>query len=310
MKLSGENHPLVITADKLFDILKEVHDNCGHQCFKYSYNIAKERYYWPNMYSEINAYILKCGPCQRNQPSLKSPIVPLQPLPVITKVWYRVGMDLTGPLVESEGYKYILTCIDHFTKWIETRPLKTKEAKEVAKGIFSIYCRQGAPVQIITDNGPEFTSMISKALQEAHNCKLIFTTPYHPQTNGLTESAHKAIKRSLIKLIGEKNQSWFHYLEQVTFSLNIRPKNTTSYSAFELMDGSRKPRLPNEIMNLQFLYPDVLSASVDLDVTQTADLVEFMKSRQEHSFEEAGKNLVKSKEIMKNNMIRRGQPNR
>ena len=34
------------------------------------------------------------------------------------------------------------------------------------------------------------------------------------------------------------------------------------------MNGSRKPRLPNEIMNLQFLYPDVLSASVDLDVTR------------------------------------------
>ena len=109
-------------------------------------------------------------------------------------------------------------------------------------------------------------------------------------------------------MIGEKNQSWFHYLEQVTFSLNIRPRNLTSYSAFELMNGSRKPRLPNEIMNLQFLYPDVLSASVDLDVTQTADLVEFMKSRQEHSFEEAGKNLVKSKEIMKKQYDKKVNP--
>ena len=58
-------------------------------------------------------------------------------------------MDLTGPLIESEGYKYILTFIDHFTKWIETRPLKTKNARDVATGVFSIYCRQGAPVQIV-----------------------------------------------------------------------------------------------------------------------------------------------------------------
>ena len=94
-------------------------------------------------------------------------------------------MDLTGPLVESDGCRYILTFIDHFIKWIETRPLRTKEAKEVAKGIFSIYCQQGAPVQIITDNGPEFTSMIFRSLQDIHNCKLIFTTPYHPQTKAL-----------------------------------------------------------------------------------------------------------------------------
>ena len=95
-------------------------------------------------------------------------------------------------------------------------------------------------MQIITDNGPEFTSMISRFLQDIHNCKLIFTTPYHPQTNGLVESAHKALKKSLIKLIGEKSEDWFHYLEQVTFSLNIRPRNTTNYSAFELMNGCRK----------------------------------------------------------------------
>ena len=105
------------------------------------------------------------------------------------------------------------------------------------------------------DNCPEFTNMISKSLQEVHNCKLIFSSPYHPQTNSLVESAHKTIKRALIKSINEKREDWFHYLvEQVTFSLNIRPRETTGYSAFELMHGSRKPRLPNEAENLSFLF--------------------------------------------------------
>ena len=75
-------------VDDVFDNLRKNNNDVldGHQCFKYSYNIAKkERYYWPNMYNEIHAYILKCGPCQKNQLSLKSPIVPLQPLPIITK---------------------------------------------------------------------------------------------------------------------------------------------------------------------------------------------------------------------------------
>ncbi|KAI6648638.1 hypothetical protein LOD99_7995 [Oopsacas minuta] len=83
-------------------------------------------------------------------------------------------MDLSGPLIESEGYKYILTFIDHFTKWIETRPQKTKNARDVATGVFSIYCRQGAPVQIVTDNGREFTNTISKTLKEIQGCKLLF----------------------------------------------------------------------------------------------------------------------------------------
>ena len=53
-----------------------------------------------------------------NQPSLKSPKCPLQPLTVITKVWFSVGMDLIGPLVESNGFRNILTVINDFTRWI------------------------------------------------------------------------------------------------------------------------------------------------------------------------------------------------
>ena len=92
------------------------------------------------IFKQIRSYVDNCIRCQKNQPTLKATSIPLQPLPVFTKVWFRVGMDLTGPLVHSEGYKCILTMMDHFTKWIETRPLRSKEAKEVAKWIFSIYC--------------------------------------------------------------------------------------------------------------------------------------------------------------------------
>ena len=204
----------------------------------------------------ITEHVQACIRCMKNHSTLKSPSNPLQPLPVITKVWFRVGMDLTGPLIESNGYKYILTVIDHFTQWLETRPLRNKEAKEVARGIFSIYCRQGAPVQIISDNGTEFTNKLYKELHEFYNCKLIFSSPYHPQTNGLVESSHKALKRSLIKTLDGKKRKMVRFLEEITFSLNIRPRETTKFSAFELMHGSRKPRLPIQAENLAAVYPN------------------------------------------------------
>ena len=86
------------------------------------------------MQKDITLYVQASARCLKNQPSLKSPTNPLQPLLVITEVWFRVGMDLTDPLVESNRFKYILTVIEYFASWIETRPLRTKEANEVAKG--------------------------------------------------------------------------------------------------------------------------------------------------------------------------------
>ena len=147
--------------------------------------------------------------------------------------------------------------IDHFTRWIETRPLRSKEASEVARGLYSIYCRQGAPVQIMSDNGTEFKNKLSKALHEAYDCKLIFSTPRHPQTNGLVESSHKSIKRSLVKSLDEEHENWSDFLEEITFSINIRPRLTTSFSAFELMHGSRKPRLPIQAQNLAHQYQKI-----------------------------------------------------
>ena len=76
----------------------------------------------------------------------------------------------------------------------------------------------------------------------------------HPQTNGLVESSHKSLKRSLIKTLDEKKEKWYDFLEEITFSLNIRPRETTQFSAFELMHGSRKPRLPIQAENLANVY--------------------------------------------------------
>ena len=45
----------------------------------------------------IRSYVDNCIRCQKNQPTLKATSIQLQPLPVITKVWFRVGIDLSIP---------------------------------------------------------------------------------------------------------------------------------------------------------------------------------------------------------------------
>ena len=85
----------------------------------------------------------------------------LHPVTVKPQVWYLVGMDLIGPFNEtSEGYKYIITMTDYFSKYVEAIPIPDKTALAVAKGIFKIYCRQGAPVHIVCDQGKEFINKV------------------------------------------------------------------------------------------------------------------------------------------------------
>ena len=49
VKAIQDQNLFVIQKNEVDDVLKEVHDNSGHQCSRYTYKIAKDRYYWPNM---------------------------------------------------------------------------------------------------------------------------------------------------------------------------------------------------------------------------------------------------------------------
>ena len=50
---------------------------------------------------------------------------------------------------------------DYFSKYIEVIALPNKQAPTMAGGIVQVYCRQGALVRMISDQGREFLSVIS-----------------------------------------------------------------------------------------------------------------------------------------------------
>ena len=75
---------------------------------------------------------------------------------------YMVGMDLIGPFKKTlNGYQYILTITDYFSKYVEALSIQDKSACSVAKGIYKVYCCHGAPVSLICDQGKEFVNHVN-----------------------------------------------------------------------------------------------------------------------------------------------------
>ena len=71
------------------------------------------------MYFNVQ-HISKCDACQRTNNPIKKKLPPLNSVAVPDTPWRQVGLDLIGPLPETDfGYKYVATMTDYFSKWTE-----------------------------------------------------------------------------------------------------------------------------------------------------------------------------------------------
>jgi hypothetical protein len=116
------------------------------------------------MDADIALHLKACHRCQIRRHDDHPPPALLSSLPQPTEPNQQVHADLFGPLKTSDsGKKFILCITDALTKYVELVPLPNKEADTVANAIFDKwYCRFGAPLDIVTDQGKEFCTKLSK----------------------------------------------------------------------------------------------------------------------------------------------------
>ncbi|XP_069104102.1 uncharacterized protein [Argopecten irradians] len=198
------------------------------------------------MCNDIRDFIRACDECQR-QNHLKKISAPLQPIQVKDEAFAMVGMDLVGPLHETEhGYKYIAVVTDYFTKWPEVKAIRSKSAIEISEFIVEIICRHGTPKVILTDQGREFCNEMNEELCQRLNIEHKVTSAYHPQTNGLTERFNKTLCDSLVKYANERQNNWDQYLQMVAFATRTCVQKSTKETPFYLVYG-RKAILPIQL---------------------------------------------------------------
>ena len=108
-------------------VVKQYHDRNGHKGVQ---NIV-QKYYWPNLFKEINKYVSECTTCQTRslqkiRPSLQGTDIPPYPMA-------KLSLDLSGPYPTNlPGNKYIIAFVDWYSGWPEAFAVPDKTADTVA----------------------------------------------------------------------------------------------------------------------------------------------------------------------------------
>ena len=119
----------------------------------------------------------------------------------------RVQIDLTQivfgeeDILSKNGYKWVLTVIDCFSKFAWAYPLRSKESKPICDILCELFLREGVPIVLQSDNGGEFVSNIIKIVMPKFGIKLVNGSPYSPTTQGQVERFNKSLKQLLRKEI-------------------------------------------------------------------------------------------------------------
>ncbi len=197
----------------------------------------KKYFFWPGLKIDVAQFCKSCPVCQKV--SLRRPLrAPLQPLPIIGTPFERLGMDVVGPVERScSGNRFMLVITDYATRYPEVFPLRSGKAKSVATSLVQLFSRVGFPAEILTDQGTNFMSTLLKQVYQLLGIKSLRTTPYHPQTDGLTERFNQTLKQMLRKFVSETGRDWDQWLPYLLFAYREVPQASTGFSPFELLYG-------------------------------------------------------------------------
>lgn len=213
----------------------------SHPGIKGTKKLIKARYFWPDMDREIRSMVEKCAPCQQSKIHKHTKSEPIH-FELPSSRFETVHIDIVGPLTSVSlpnssnptTYRYVLTCIDRTTRWMEAIALTEITASSVAFAFVQTWIsRFGVPLHVVTDRGSQFESELFRELSSFTGFHRLRTTAYHPQTNGIIERTHRTIKTALMA----RKENWLQALPVVLLGIRSIP-NDSGYSPFTAVTGS------------------------------------------------------------------------
>ncbi|CAK5046064.1 unnamed protein product [Meloidogyne enterolobii] len=253
MESEEDSYPVIAIPQTLRErIMRECHENellGAHLGIAKTLEKIKKRFFWKRLSSDVHNYVSACIKCQERKimPSniRKEPIFPIT---VPKSPFERIHIDIMGPLpLTIEGYKYIFTVVDAFSKWLVAVPMENQTAITVAQAFSNNFITKfGCPRSVVSDNGRQFISNIFQDLAKLYGFKHRKTTTYHPQSNGMAERLNRVIADMLFNYVNIKGDNWGHFLQSVVFAYNTSVQASTKQSPYFIL-FFRDPIMPIDL---------------------------------------------------------------
>ena len=249
-KLSTFKDQLVVPTQFRTMIMEACHDlpgSGGHLSFKGTFDKIRDRYWWPAMSRDVTDHVKHCVSCQRRKSTTRPPELPTGHRPA-SRPFECVALDLVHYQQPSKGCHYVLSIIDHFTRFLLLVPIADKQATTVARNLVDrVIAVFGVMSTILTDQGREFDNSLLHELQTVFGYRKTRTCAYHPQANAVVERVHRQLHTMLAMYSNITQDDWAEHLALIQLAHNTAFHKTISQTPHYLLFG-RQAVLPIDII--------------------------------------------------------------
>ena len=130
----------------------------------------------------------------------------------------------------------VLVVTDHFTRYAQAYITKTQTAQMIAKTLWDKFIvHYGLPKKILMDQSQNFKSQLVADLCKLMGTQKVWTSPYHPQTNGQCERFNSTLIYMLGTLPKTKKSEWKNHIGTLVHAYNCTQNSATGFSPYFLM---------------------------------------------------------------------------
>lgn len=218
----------------------------------------------------------------------------------INDLWQMDLMEMIPYASINKGYRYILTCIDIFSRFARVQPLKSKSGIDVMNAITTMF-ESSVPTHLQTDLGKEFYNSNVKQLLKKHG---VNHYSVHSQFKAaIVERFNRTLRDRMKRYFTHKGHKiWFDVLQDFVTSYNNskhrgiynqRPVDINTENESALWQTQQK-----DVVSKSVKYPYSLHAYVRISrISQTPFVKNFDQNWSEEIFRIVGVDTT-SKPIM------------
>ena len=170
-----------------------------------------------------------------------------------------------------------LIVVDYHSRYFEIAKLPDTKSTTVITHTKSIFARHGIPSEVISDNGPQYSSKDFSLFAKQWEFKHTTVSPLYPQANGLVEKEVQTVKNLLTKAKQDRRDPYLALLEY-----RNTPIDDIGSPAQLLMSRRLRSIIPTTNAQLQ---PKVLNPH------KVMEKLRLKQKKQKHYFDQHAKHL-------------------